>query len=86
MGFLGQEAAVWTFFGTEADPFLGSVGVQSGEGVYERHEWVIGVGLQAEPDEEEDDELEADEEEEMRSLTAARGSISGGGGGAALPW
>lgn len=34
VGFLGEEGVIWKFFfGTETEPFLGSVGVQAGEGL-----------------------------------------------------
>lgn len=87
VGFLGEEGIMWRFFlGAVAVPFLGSVGVEAGEAVYDRHVRLATGGLQAELEEEEDDEVEEeeDDEEDMRSLTAARGSMSGGGGGAAL--
>lgn len=91
VGFLGEEGIIWRFFlGAVAPTFLGSVGVQTGEAVCDRHVRPVTGGLQAELEEEEDDEVveeEEDDEEEMRSLTAARGSMSGGGGGgAALVW
>lgn len=89
VGFLGEEGIVCRFFlGAVAAPFLGSVGVQTGEAVYDRHVRPVAGGLQPELEAEEDDEAEEEEDdaEEMRSLTAARGSMSGGGGGAALVW
>lgn len=88
VGFLGPAGVIWRFFlGAAAAPFLGNVGVQAGEAVYERHVGPAAAnddGLQAEEEEEEEAEEDEDEDEDMRSLTAARGSISGGGGGVVL--
>lgn len=70
VGFLGEDGTVWrSFFGTAAEPFLAKMGVQAGEGTYERQLCPTGG---ADADEEQEEE---EEEEEMRPLTAARGSI-----------
>lgn len=37
VGFLGEEDPWRFFFGAEAEPFLGNVGVQAGEAAYDRH-------------------------------------------------
>lgn len=38
VGFRGNEGVTWTFLlGAEAEPFLDSVGVHTGEALYDRH-------------------------------------------------